>query len=343
MSPEDEEKIKSDFDSLIPKLEQLEKIAVDNGFTDRDDIIEMVATIKNTTSNKKMQYKVSHKGTDGMIKLIKSKQEAINILSLASAILPPLNHVLLGSHADAVKIQNVVDFFKNFNTNAMTESDYDTIKDNYNSLLKISDINTDLLNDVQTSTDESTELIKTTNEAITFTAHSDQLQDMVDHLILDILPVLLPGVNATAEEKQIEKLVDDYLTLMKNVDPKGGNTDTERVVLVTNAQTVIADLGTLLSKPDDYIASYVAGDIATYHTELIDAEKKLRGDLIDAIIAIFNAPVVKIKIPPTPQKRTTITQAKTVYKSQSQFYKAVHNALQDGKKYKSMLHIFIKI
>ena len=42
MSPEDEEKIKSDFDSLIPKLEQLEKIAVDNGFTDRDDIVEMV-------------------------------------------------------------------------------------------------------------------------------------------------------------------------------------------------------------------------------------------------------------------------------------------------------------
>jgi hypothetical protein len=168
MSPEDEEKIKSDFDSLIPKLEQLEKIAVDNGFTDRDDIVEMVATIKNTSSTKKMQYKVSHKGTDGMIKLIKSKQEAINILSLASAILPPLNHVLLGSHADAVKIQNVVDFFKNFNTNAMTESDYDTIKDNYNSLLKISDINIELLNEVQTSKDESKEIIDKADEAINF-------------------------------------------------------------------------------------------------------------------------------------------------------------------------------
>ena len=42
---------------------------------------------------------------------------------------------------------------------------------------------------------------------------------------------------------------------MKNIDPKNANTDTERVVLVTNAQTVITDLGTLLSKPDDYIAS----------------------------------------------------------------------------------------
>ena len=321
---------------MIPKLEQLEKIAVDNGFTDRDDIVEMVATIKNTTSNKKMQYKVSHKGTDGMIKLIKSKQEAINILNQATAILPTLNLVLLGSHADSVKIQNVIDFFKNFNTNAMTESDYDTIKDNYNSLLKISDINTDLLNDVQTSMDESTELIKTTNEAITFTGHSDQLQDMVDHLILDILPVLLPSVNAiaiTAEEKQIEKLVDDYLTLMKNVDPTNGNTDIDRVVLVTNAQTVITDLGTLLSKPDDYIASYVAGDIATYHTELIDVEKKLRGDLIEKVIAIFNAPVVTIKLPPTPKKGTKITQAKTVYTSKGHFERAVSSALAKQKAY----------
>ena len=36
-------------------------------------------------------------------------------------------------------------------------------------------------------------------------------QDMVDHLILDVLPVLLPSVDPTAittEEKQIEKLVD---------------------------------------------------------------------------------------------------------------------------------------
>ena len=175
MSPEDEEKIKSDFDSLIPKLEQLEKIAVDNGFTDRDDIVEMVATIKNTTSNKKMQYKVSHKGTDGMIKLIKSKQEAINILNQATVILPSLNVTLLSTHQDSAQIQSVIDFFQKFNVSAMTESDYVTIKNNHNTLQQIITINADLQKDVQTSMDESNELIKSTAIAITFTNFSDFL------------------------------------------------------------------------------------------------------------------------------------------------------------------------
>ena len=289
---------------MIPKLDQLEKIAVDNGFTDGDDIIEMVATIKNTTSNKKMQYKVSHKGTDGMIKLIKSKQEAINTLSLASAILPPLNLVLLGSHADAVNIQNVVDFFKNFNTNAMTESDYDTIKDNYNSLLKIEVIHTDLQTDLQTRKDESKELIDKADEAINFTTTSND-----PAVIFTNLTSTMYDFNLPAEQKRVDPLIMKYLTAMAKVDPKNGNTDTDQVVFVTNARTVLATLKPLLSNSNAYITSFVAGDIATYHTELIDASKKLMSDLIDAIIAIFSAPApVKIKLP--PKKATTITQAK---------------------------------
>ena len=77
----------------------------------------------------------------------------------------------------------------------MTESDYVTIKNNHNTLQEIITINADLQTDLQTSMDESTELIKSTTIAITFTDHSDQLNDMVDHLILDVLPLLLPGVD----------------------------------------------------------------------------------------------------------------------------------------------------
>ena len=84
------------------------------------------------------------------------------------------------------------------------------------------------------------------------------------------------------------------------------------------------------------IQALVTGAIPPEHKILTDASNLLMGDLIDSIIAIFSAPApVTIKLPPTPQKGATITQAKTVYKSQSQFYKAVHNALQDGKKYKN--------
>ena len=74
--------------------------------------------------------------------------------------------------------------------------------------------------------------------------------------------------------------------------------------------------------------------IGTYHTELIDASKKLMSDLIDAIIAIFNAPTpVKIKLPPTPKKGTKITQAKTVYTSKGHFERAVSSALAKQKIY----------
>ena len=61
-------------------------------------------------------------------------------------------------------------------------------------------------------------------------------------------------------------------------------------------------------------------------------------DLIDAIIAIFNAPApVTIKLSKAPKKATKIKQVKKTppYTSQYKFYKAVHEGLQNGNIYKN--------
>jgi hypothetical protein len=333
LSPQDEEKIKADFSGLLPKLEQLEKIAIDNKFIDRGDITEMVSTIKKTTNTKQMDYRVRHTGSEGMITIIKNKQEAINILNQASVIIQALNVALLGTHPDSATIQNVIDFFENFDTNAMTESDYDTIKNNYNRLLQINDINTDMLKDVQTSMDESKELIKkTVDEAIDFATFSDQPLDIYTHLTQYVLPVLLPGVDPTLEQKQVEQLITDYLIIMDHVDTKNGNTHTDRDILVTDARTEISKLKLLLSKPVDYIASYLAGDIPKYHAKLIDVDKKLMTNLIEKVVAVFNTPTpppVKIKVVTAPPQ-TIQPQSKSIQRTRVEFNKKMHDAVTDN-------------
>ena len=57
LSPEDEEKIKKKFDELRGKLESLKTVAKNNNFIDKEDIIDMVDTINETTKIKKDQYK----------------------------------------------------------------------------------------------------------------------------------------------------------------------------------------------------------------------------------------------------------------------------------------------
>jgi hypothetical protein len=215
----------------------------------------------------------------------------------------------------------------------MTESDYDTIKNNYNRLLQINDINTDMLKDVQTSMDESKELIKkTVDEAIDFATFSDQPLDIYNHLTQYVLPVLLPGVDPTLEQKQVEQLITDYLIIMDHVDTKNGNTHTDRDILVTDARTEISKLKLLLSKPVDYIASYLAGDIPKYHAKLIDVDKKLMTNLIEKVVAVFNTPTpppVKIKVVTAPPQ-TIQPQSKSIQRTRVEFNKKMHDAVTDN-------------
>jgi hypothetical protein len=234
-----------------------------------------------------------------------------------------LNVTLLGTHPDSAKIQNVFDFFEKFDTNAMTESDYDTIKNNYNSLLQINDINTDMLKDLQTSMDESKELIDKATEAIDFATTTNDAQ-----VIYNNLSTMLYDFNLASEHKQVEQLIVDYLTAMDKVDLTNGNTDTDRDILATDARTTIHELNLLLSKPDDYIASYLSGDITKDHAELTDINNKLMRDLIEKVVTIFTKQPQQVKIKVVKAPPPTIkAPPKTIYPSQVEFNKKMHESI----------------
>ena len=55
LSPDDEETIKKSFNELKDKLELLKQIAIDNNFLDKEDIIEMVDKINETSTQPKQE------------------------------------------------------------------------------------------------------------------------------------------------------------------------------------------------------------------------------------------------------------------------------------------------
>ena len=76
LSPDDEEKIKKKFDELRGKLESLKTVAKNNNFIDKEDIIDMVDTINETTKIKKDQYKDVSAKSPEMVENIKEKEKA---------------------------------------------------------------------------------------------------------------------------------------------------------------------------------------------------------------------------------------------------------------------------
>ena len=68
---------------------------------------------------------------------------------------------------------------------------------------------------------ESKESIEKVNDAINFNTASSDAKD-----IHKTLTGMLYDFNLASEQKQVEKLIVDYLTTMNNVDSTNGNTDT---------------------------------------------------------------------------------------------------------------------
>ncbi len=98
---------------------------------------------------------------------------------------------------------------------------------------------------------------------------------------------------------------------------------------ILQSSDILAQINARLSKPDDYLQSFAEGKFPPEHTIMTILTDV--GDLIDKILVVFSTPPpVKIKLPPTPIKASTITPAKTIYKSKTQFDKAVHSALQQN-------------
>ena len=81
LSPDDEETIKKSFNELKDKLELLKQIAIDNNFLDKEDIIEMVDKINETSTQPKQELeKVSGK-TTGMTQAIQDKNASVKLIN----------------------------------------------------------------------------------------------------------------------------------------------------------------------------------------------------------------------------------------------------------------------
>ena len=76
LSPEDEEKIKKNFNDLRGKLDELKKIAVYNNFVDRQDIVDMVNKINETSTTQKDEFKPVSATSPEMVDDIKAKTTA---------------------------------------------------------------------------------------------------------------------------------------------------------------------------------------------------------------------------------------------------------------------------
>jgi hypothetical protein len=129
---------------------------------------------------------------------------------------------------------------------------------------------------------------------------------------------------------------------MDNVDPS--NTDNDRTLLMTHAKQSIVLLEQLLLQPDNYLTSYVAGDINTYHTDLINASNKLMTDLIDQIVVILDPASIAIAKKAKANKAKKAKQAskavanqkqiqsqKPIYETQNEFGDAMKKAILANK------------
>jgi hypothetical protein len=138
LSPEDEESINKDFNDLRPKLVELKKIAIDNGFADVEDIIVMVDKLNQAKPNFE---KVSAK-SEGMIKSIKTKEEAYNTLYKIENMIANITKSITGSPHNAAIYKASLDEFKKqyeiySKSDTLTNSDYISILDNYKRLYEM--------------------------------------------------------------------------------------------------------------------------------------------------------------------------------------------------------------
>ena len=90
LSPEDEEKIKKNFNDLRGKLDELKKIAVYNNFVDRQDIVDMVNKINETSTTEKDEYKPVPATSPEMVNDIKAKTTAQTEYDYIEAKLPEI-------------------------------------------------------------------------------------------------------------------------------------------------------------------------------------------------------------------------------------------------------------
>ena len=319
MSSEDQERITKDFNSLRAKLEQLKRIAIDNNFTDQHDIVQMVDKINDTSTVNKAQYDKISAESPEMIKAIVSKEQAKQILNDASSLgaLLDKNIGLVRTHPAGATAEQLIKFFLNYDITTLTPSEYDTIKQNYNELIKF---NLKLTVQVEKTT---TALASKAQQYMSFVDKIYTKVDLIKYATDKILNGVDPMIIA-AKQADIEKIVDDYLLPTNENERKQAYADTDQVIKA-------------ISKTD-YNVLMAGGNLETYRRILVDSIDKL-GLTFQTLISALSGKVIAPKVPKAVEVHTG-NVAKTTY-TQNDFQKKIKSMVndniqskKDGTKYK---------
>ena len=162
LSPDDEETIKKSFNELKDKLELLKQIAIDNNFLDREDIIDMVDKINETSTQPKQELeKVSGK-TTGMTQAIQDKNASLKLINDAINKLVDMDQDLNDANiANSTKLQDLRDEYKTlfdfFNDPDINPLEYALVQQNYDAI-KI--LENDIKNDIAWFIDTKKQLMQ---------------------------------------------------------------------------------------------------------------------------------------------------------------------------------------
>ena len=198
LSPDDEEKIKKKFDELRGKLESLKTVAKNNNFIDKEDIIDMVDTINETTKIKKDQYKDVSAKSPEMVENIKDKEKATKEYDYITEKLAELNDTLMdpdvNRYSDFQQLKDNVELLEQ----TFTNTTYDLISPNDRKKIN------DLYEKVKETYDRAN-IIKST-----ITAESSEIQDTVNTTIPQIEANIEEELLATLSNANIKQEIKQY-------------------------------------------------------------------------------------------------------------------------------------
>ena len=352
----DEEKIKRNFNDMIPKLLILRKIVEDNDFSYRDDILDMINKITSTTSTKQTEFeKVSDK-SEGMINKIETKHGAIEALtqSLKSIkqIIRTVNenqYISEDKQLDA-NIDKFMDFFSKYEQSEMNSSDYPIVIENAKKLnIVIGQVNK--------------EVGRYQDTFIKFNDMTDEILDMIE---------------TVTHKSKISKYIDDMLHKFPDIDPIVASEDLSDIISPFQRQIESKGFQDKVNEFDDfarhstfdelyikdkyvasleyltkvkaYVSAYTGrlyGAIDNYFKrgpyknlsiKLVDPMEEKHSDVKNALtVHVPGTKVVKgydlRDRKPKPSAHDNIDVSSVIYQNQNSFEKAVTEAITANRKY----------
>jgi hypothetical protein len=380
LSPEDEETIKKSFNELKDKLELLKQIAIDNNFLDKEDIIEMVDKINETSTQPKQELeKVSGK-TTGMTQAIQDKNASVKLINDAIDKLNVIEQDLQDQNiANSTKVpsqeaeyKTLFGFFHDQNLNPL---EFSLIQQNYDA---VDNLEKDVKNDITWFVDTKKLLINTYDELSDYDAKNDfpnvdnalidkMVQEKIAEPKADELKILQDRFDALTDIEQAEfvniaKLQQDTDDAENRWDQIAIDAKAElakyKVTFFTKFKADLQNTSTYNGNNDmldenkllieektlNDLLSRITTEEEIYLTKImkdVDDEIKKISVLVIKVSTQPQLPKKKIKTTKAPQALASKSVSNPIYTTYSQFENAYKDALKMKKAKTKVFTVFV--